>query len=99
MSVRPLEDSSLCGLGLLFSKQLLRSVETNFGKTIKSLPTRFLAPGNLRMLYEQWGRRDVSCFGWTPVLLFIAPLMVIMVIETTRKLTAATRGVLHAFKE
>eukprot|EP00435_Cladocopium_sp_Y103_P022346 s1099_g5.t1 len=81
-----------------------QSVETNFAKTIKSLPTRFLAPGNLHMLYEQWGRRDVSCFGWTLVSFFfllhvVAFLMAILVIETARKLTAATGGLLHAFKK
>ena len=41
-----------------------RSVETNFMTALSSLPTRWLPPGNLRMLYHQWGREDVSWFSW-----------------------------------
>lgn len=29
-------------------------------KTMSSLPQRWLPPGNLRMLFHQWGRKDIS---------------------------------------
>lgn len=41
-----------------------RAVECNFMKTMSSLPQRWLPPGNLRMLFHQWGRKDISRLGW-----------------------------------
>ena len=35
-----------------------RACETNFASAISSLPTRWLAPGTLRMLYHQMGQTD-----------------------------------------
>ena len=46
--------------GTLFFLVWLRTIETNFSSSIKSLPQRWLPPGNIKMLYEQWSRDDVS---------------------------------------
>ncbi|CAK9108266.1 unnamed protein product [Durusdinium trenchii] len=40
-----------------------QAVESNFCQSVQSLPTRWLPPGNIRMLFHQWGREGVSCFN------------------------------------
>lgn len=50
-----------------FLSCLPRSVETNWSSTVSSLPTRYLSPGSIKMLWLQMNRPGVSsaaCMFW-----------------------------------